>query len=698
MIVMLPFSDKEIDRTRDLLAFIAEIEGNPIEHHPLVLLSSAMVSTEDRVAMHKLGSAAFQNMTSIVQNNANEFPWPQNANAMFQVANEWIRQNWNSHWLWLETDMVPLRVGFLDLLEAEYTTARKPFMGALFEHPKPHLNGGMIMPARIAGYNPMMLAATVVPWDMTRPDLTMKNGHATKLIHRALADWQTNTPMTFPDAESLKAIPDSCILYHGCKDGTLIARLRERAGLPVKLQPKAKLFPRIVKSVIEAVRGKPHLADVTLVCVDTNRPDLGLRAIQRTLDHCSFGDVLFFTNQDRMPYAVKIPHINGLQGYCDFLIRQAPDYVSTKHALIVQWDGYVLDGNAWKPEFLQWDYIGAPSDIGDNGKICVGNGGFSLRSKKLMDAIRQFPGPYCPEDQIICIRYRQELERRGIRFAPEALAKMFSAEIIAPYANQFGFHSFATRLPDRIDRPKVFHHSGDWGDIIYGLPAIKALGGGVLFISPQCHPKMPPRQTPTNGSVAALQPLFHQQPWIWQCRHTRRVPDSTDYDLNRFRDGYKNNTNSLVAKQLAVCRTDWPEDKPWLQVDFPVTIPKRPILVHMCPRYRRFNNTFPWKALIERWGHKIAVVGLPDEHAALIAECGYVPFIHTHDFLELARLIVGCKVFIGSQSSPMAIALGLGQNVIQELLMEDQNCKLNRKNAIYVKEGDNVEIPKAWLK
>jgi hypothetical protein len=74
-----------------------------------------------------------------------------------------------------------------------------------------------------------------------------------------------------------------------------------------------------------------------------------------------------------------------------------------------------------------------------------------------------------------------------------------------------------------------------------------------------------------------------------------------------------------------------------------------------------------------------------------------MPYVSTRDFLELARVIAGAKVFIGSQSSPMSIALGLGKNVIQDLLLEDQNCRFRRKNAMYPADAD-FEIPEAWLK
>jgi hypothetical protein len=71
----------------------------------------------------------------------------------------------------------------------------------------------------------------------------------------------------------------------------------------------------------------------------------------------------------------------------------------------------------------------------------VGNGGFSLRSKRLLEecAKLSFDGSEV-EDVVISRRCRPELERRGIRFAPNATASRFSYERAVPTGNEFGFH------------------------------------------------------------------------------------------------------------------------------------------------------------------------------------------------------------------------------------------------------------------
>ncbi|MDR5736682.1 DUF5672 family protein [Caballeronia sp. LZ019] len=116
----------------------------------------------------------------------------------------------------------------------------------------------------------------------------------------------------------------------------------------------------------------------------------------------------------------------------------------TPWVLVIQWDGYVADPDAWSDEFFNYDYIGARWPWHNDG-MSVGNGGFSLRSTKLMRLLAsdEFPlrdGIY--EDKLIGRIYRPLLESKyGIRFAPNDVADRFSYENSHPPGPTFGFHS-----------------------------------------------------------------------------------------------------------------------------------------------------------------------------------------------------------------------------------------------------------------
>ena len=149
--------------------------------------------------------------------------------------------------------------------------------------------------------------------------------------------------------------------------------------------------------------------------------------------------------------------------YSDFVLKSLLPYVTTSHVLLVQWDGYVTNPAAWEPAFLECDYIGATWFWHKDG-MRVGNGGFSLRSRRLLEAL-QDPAiiRVDAEDTTIGRSFRPLLEREyGIRFATEALADRFSFEAAYPIGKPFGFHGLynfcRTVPPDEIAAlcPDVF--------------------------------------------------------------------------------------------------------------------------------------------------------------------------------------------------------------------------------------------------
>ena len=191
-----------------------------------------------------------------------------------------------------------------------------------------------------------------------------------------------------------------------------------------------------------------ELPGVTLVCVDTANHALALRAIARSTAGVRFARVAFCT--DGLPSSlaappgvelVRIPPLASRDAYSRFMLKELAARVSTPHALVIQWDGYVVNPDAWDPAFLACDYLGAKWSWHDDG-MRVGNGGFSLRSKRLLDALADPRIDLVEaEDTTICRSFRPLLEREhGIVFGSEALADRFSYEAAYPIGRPFGFH------------------------------------------------------------------------------------------------------------------------------------------------------------------------------------------------------------------------------------------------------------------
>ena len=190
------------------------------------------------------------------------------------------------------------------------------------------------------------------------------------------------------------------------------------------------------------------LGRVTLACIDTVNHALALRALALSRNRLQFARTLFLT--DAIPSAVSVPEgievtpieaLASRDDYSRFVLKALLPHVATTHVLLVQWDGYVVNPESFDDAFLDTDYIGAKWYWYDDG-MRVGNGGFSLRSRRLLQAL-QDPRITLDEaeDITICRSYRPLLERdHAIRFAGEELADRFAFEAAYPAGWPFGFH------------------------------------------------------------------------------------------------------------------------------------------------------------------------------------------------------------------------------------------------------------------
>ncbi len=190
-------------------------------------------------------------------------------------------------------------------------------------------------------------------------------------------------------------------------------------------------------------RAPREIPATTLCCVDCRHYDLAADALTRCLERCRFEHAVFFTDKPMQVEAVEtvlIEKIASVDAYSRFIMKELDRHIRSEFALLVQYDGFIINADCWSSEFQHYDYIGAKWPFEDG--MSVGNGGFSLRSKRLLRAL-QDPDvqPIDPEDMAICRTYRRLLEQRhGIRFAPEGVADRFSFETVPPQGQTFGFH------------------------------------------------------------------------------------------------------------------------------------------------------------------------------------------------------------------------------------------------------------------
>ena len=203
---------------------------------------------------------------------------------------------------------------------------------------------------------------------------------------------------------------------------------------------------------------------MTLLAITSTEADMCQLSLKISLTNIKFGSAkLICSSLPKKKYPdieyVSVSPITNVNEYNRIIIEDLHKYFKTSHCLIVQADSFVVNSDIWENNFLEYDYIGAPwSDevqVNSNlilnlDKNTVGNGGFSLRSRKLAETTSKLnyssmKFPLKSEDIIICHYLYDEMIKKGIKFAPSKLAAKFSMENKnhlhgQDVNNVFGFH------------------------------------------------------------------------------------------------------------------------------------------------------------------------------------------------------------------------------------------------------------------
>lgn len=247
--------------------------------------------------------------------------------------------------------------------------------------------------------------------------------------------------------------------------------------------------------------------------------------------------------------------------------------------------------------------------------------------------------------------------------------------------------SLGERLQDGAETASpatTFVHGGDIGDLIYALPTVRELGGGTLIMSP-CKTREPM----TEGKAAKIAPLLDVQEYI-KCTAFEQHPPPAAYNFNTFRSRLaKGKTLALIQSEM-FGKNGHTTDKAWLRVDRAVKFKGYDVVIHRSTRYH--NGAFPWKEVVDKYGKRALFIGLEQEHSIFCKEFGKVEYHRTGDFLELARVIAGAKLFIGNQSAPYAIAEGLKRPAILEACPNALDCQFIRPDVQNDPSG-KVKLP-----
>ena len=201
---------------------------------------------------------------------------------------------------------------------------------------------------------------------------------------------------------------------------------------------------------------KLNLKRVTAVCIDGREmtPDILERyklIMSYMISAVDFHEVKFFGTFDPEISGVQFNQIAPMDvnGYSKFCIFRLNEVVNSDFCLVFQDDGFIVNPELWEDEFFNYDWIGSPWPLymgWPREGHQVGNGGFSLRSKRLLEwtsTITDWAGQN--EDTFIVSAKKDELEAHGLKIALVDIATRFSVEneMTREHGlhNVFGFHA-----------------------------------------------------------------------------------------------------------------------------------------------------------------------------------------------------------------------------------------------------------------
>jgi hypothetical protein len=220
--------------------------------------------------------------------------------------------------------------------------------------------------------------------------------------------------------------------------------------------------------------GRKRATEVTLVCVAGVQVLRALVAIMKSARQIRFDRIVLVTTKLKPvqwgKFSVQEPiesKLDSLIEYNKYVLYKLYHHVHTRFCLVIQADGYVINGNLWNEKFYEYDYIGAPWPVKSDAYIDpfgnhqrVGNGGFSLRSRRLLTVPQKIEIPWnvnegnfyrhfnknsYSEDGNICVHNRHLFEQEGCKFASLDIACQFSHELDLTdvvIGKTFGFHRY----------------------------------------------------------------------------------------------------------------------------------------------------------------------------------------------------------------------------------------------------------------
>ncbi len=207
----------------------------------------------------------------------------------------------------------------------------------------------------------------------------------------------------------------------------------------------------------------------------------------------------------------------------------------------------------------------------------------------------------------------------------------------------------------------TFRHGGGIGDVLVSLDFIREHGNGkaVLYLWGDYN------------ATHSVMPFVAQQEGIAEVHYTHDRNIKADYKLDLFRNVRGFGHRSIRDSHYVYFDKPIPPFRPWLKA----AEYKEPleIVIHRSGRYRQHD--VDWSFLrrcddVVKIGYDYEVKELPGR------------WLPTPTWLDAAPVINSAKVFIGNQSSPLNLRIGLGKARLLEECKVMPDCWYGQPNEL----------------
>lgn len=221
----------------------------------------------------------------------------------------------------------------------------------------------------------------------------------------------------------------------------------------------------------------------------------------------------------------------------------------------------------------------------------------------------------------------------------------------------------------------TFYHSGEIGDLLYGLKVIQSVGKSDLYshidlhidFNPDVEMRVFPNKPFDQRTYNFVKRLLLRQPYINKFEYG--VPDHIDYNLNYFRKTvFYSPRVSYADIYYEICDVNIDVNdgyKPWIECDAKSLAP---ISVIRTNGANRTIPNYPWKTVVQKYKNEMVFLGTKSEYEAFTVQSGgkKIQWFDSTDMLSICEVINGAKLHMGNSTSISACAEALKKNMIFE--------------------------------